>query len=384
MAVTITRPYLSGIPEHDERLFGCSAPNYIQWTGNGGTITTGEITDGVNTFTGLYPNGAGVFSFDLSIFGRQKICNIQGDIRPVADVAFTDETLSDSVQVTVKVNYSNSTNETATDSLLYYINGYRQRKNVKKASFYEEGVTEVTTATTYENSRVMLPTDIAPVFNGYPNDVSIFHFEFTLPTDDFLLLRLNEGTLIGDPFTIPEDYQGVIGVSLNDFTSYDSINIQTSESGGETKLNRPLTLKHYDICGTYLRWLNSYGGWSYWLFESKPVDASATDRGGIVQSFTADPFIEEIFRELPKTKEQRVSVGTRLDEAWKIVHLDDLELSNHVYVYTKAKGTVEEGTDESAWQRVKIRAYDLSPKRHSFVKTLRVEFSYLDSYTQQI
>ncbi len=87
MAITITRPYLSNIPIYPEVLFGCSAPNYIQWTGDSGLITTGEITDGTNTLTGLYPNESGVFSFDLSILGRAAIGRINGDVRQVVAVA---------------------------------------------------------------------------------------------------------------------------------------------------------------------------------------------------------------------------------------------------------------------------------------------------------
>lgn len=386
MAVTITRPYLSELPDYPEELFGCSSPNYIQWTGNGGTITTGEITDGVNTFTGLYPNANGLFSFDLSIFGRQKIGQIEGDNREVAATAFTDPTLSKSLAVTVKVNYSNASSETATDTTLYYINAYRQRKNLKKASFYEEGVTSVAIGTDDENSRILLPTDNVPVFAGYPNDVSIYHFGFTnIGGADYLVLRLDSLTLIGAPFAIPTGYEGVIAVTLNDVSQYSGLNLMTAESGGETRLNRPVILKHFNYCGVYLRWLNSYGGWSYWLFESKVVDASATERGGVVQRFTADPFMQETFRELPKTKEERLVVGTRLDEAWKVDHLADLELSNHVFVYMKGKDEViGEGVDETAWQRVKLRAYDLTPKRQSNVKNLRVELSFGQSYTQLI
>lgn len=384
MVEIITRPYLSGIPEYEEKLFGCSSPNYIQWSGDGGTITTGEITDGTNTFTGLYPNQAGIFSFDLSIFGREAIKKIIGDSREVAATAFLDQSLSKPVQVTVKVNYSDEDTEELQDNELYYINAYRQRKNIKKASFYEEGVSEVTTGTDDTQSRVLLPSNVCPVFAGYPNDVSIFHFEFTTGTDDFILYRASGVDIVGSTYLIAEDYQGVISVNLNDLTAFPSINIVTAESGGETRLNRQLALEHFDYCGLYLRWLNSYGGWSYWLFEGKQVEANAIDRGGVVQQFTANPFIEETFSELPKEQEQRVIVGTRLSESWQVLHLQDLELSNHVYLYTLDKNEVETGTDETAWQRVKVRAFNMTPKRQSNSKTLTVELSLGSQYTQQL
>lgn len=385
MAITITRPYLSEMPEYPEFMFGCSAPNFIQWTGNGGTITTGEITDGEgNTFTGLYPNENGVFSFDLSIFGREGIKKILGDTREVPEVAFTDNNLGTGYAATVKVNYSNASSETLANDTTGFINAYRQRKNIKKASFFEEWVKEVSIGDENAVSRVMLPGNIAPVFAGYPNDVSIGHLEFTTETDDFILIRVSGVDIVGDTYNIPEDYIGVIGVNLNDLTNYSEINIVTTETGGETRLNRNLKLEHYDKCGLYLRWLNSYGGWSYWLFDSKQINPSTSDRGGVVQQFTANPFIEETFTELPKSKEQRLIVGSRLTESWQIEHVADLELSNHVYCYMLPKGEVELGVNPMAWQRVKLRAFDLTPKRQSNVKNLNIELSFGSQYTSQL
>lgn len=385
MAVTVYKKYEVGWTDWQELVFGCSAPNYIQWTGDGGTITTGEVTDGIITFTGLYPNEDGLFSFDMSIYGKQLIKNIQGSLRPVVEVAFLDATLANGTGFTVKVNYSDAEQEESDPLAMGFINAYRQRKHLKKASFYEEAVTQVEVGTDTRESRVLLPNDISPVFAGYPNDVSVLHLEFTEDTDDFIIYRQDEfGDPIGTFYAIEEDYQGVLGVNLNDLGNYNRVNIITSDTNAVTKLNRWLDLRHYDRCGMYVRWLNSYGGWSYWVFESKKIDASTIERGGIVQQFSADPFTDDIFTELPKIKEERVTVGTRLVEDWQMAHLEDLELSNHVYVYLKGKNEVEEGVDPLAWQRVKVTAFDITPKRETTTKQLSIQLSFGSQYTQQI
>lgn len=380
MSIIINRPFEAGWQDWDERLLGMSAPNYIQWEGDSGTPSTGEISDGVQTFRNLYPNAHGVFSFDLSIFARNRMKRISGSTRPIVNVA-TTEPLSVKFSPTLKVNYADAATDTDTDNEIHFIAAYRVSKDLKKASFYEYGVHQVEMLATVDGL-AMLPTTNIAKFNGYPLDCNIFHFEMGGALNDYIVYRVQDIDIFGGIYNIPEDYEGVLTVNLNDVTA-NKIDIYTAESGNAWRVKNSLKVYQEDKCGLYLRWLNSRGGWSYWLFEGRDVDASTADTGDIVQMWSADPFLNDSFSQTPKTREGRLRTATKIT-GWEIDHLKDLETSLNVYLYRLPKGSDFVNDDPLAWQRVKVAGYSLTPRKPSNVKTLAIDLSFGTEFTPQI
>jgi hypothetical protein len=325
-----------------ERVFGASAPNYIQWAHDGSKIVkSGSITANGITFSQLIPNYDGVCTFDLSVFGRQALQDIEdGDALGYTAPFRIEPDLLAGVRPTVGLQYTDNTSETLELEQLYFIRAYRQVKNKDKASFWREGVTSLQKSADV-TGRVLLPTDNIARWPGFPLDVGLFFFE-------------NRGTG-GEPYfivigteeeQIPTDLDvGVISVNLTDIAD-DAIEVNTAAQISDSVVRRPLRVVQKGVSdGVYLRWLNDVGGWSYWLFEAKKLVADEYSGGGQVQVFTANPFVNETFKPLPKDRRTRWEIGTGALQAWETRHLESLADSRNVYLYTGECGDVAECCD---------------------------------------
>jgi hypothetical protein len=316
-----------------EGLFGLSAPNFIQWSSNSGTAVTGEITDGLITFKDLIPNYDGVFTFDLSHFARARMQQVErGDIR--ADYNEFEDGLAVKFTATVKVNLSAGSPDTLAINPFWFIAAYRQVKNRDKASFWREGVTTIQEGVT-ASGRVLLPTDNLMRFDGYPIDVNIFHNDFRGSNEKPYRIYRTDGdnNLIGSVGFLSEDEDfGVVCVQVDDI-SEGGAKIWTATTGNDTRVQRPFTIHSRDFEGVYLRWLNSYGGWSYWLFEGRKVERLSQENNGATELWTPDPFRVETVKGLQKSSLMRWGIGTAGIERWMFDHLQDLPLSRNVYLW---------------------------------------------------
>jgi hypothetical protein len=323
-----------------EGLFGLSAPNFIQWSSNSGTAVTGEITDGLITFKDLIPNYDGVFTFDLSHFARARMQQVeQGDIR--ADYNEFEDGLAVKFTATVTVNLSVGSPDTLAINPFWFIAAYRQVKNTDKASFWREGVTTIQEGVT-ASGRVLLPTDNLMRFEGYPIDVNIFHNDFRGSNEKpYRIYRTNAANdLIGSVGFLSEDQDfGVVCVQVDDIPE-GGAKIWTATTGNDTRVQRPFTIHSRDFDGVYLRWLNSYGGWSYWLFEGRKVERLSQENNGAAELWTPDPFRVETIKGLQKTSVMRWGIGTAGIERWMFEHLQDLPVSRNVYLWEGERACV--------------------------------------------
>lgn len=113
-------------------------------------------------------------------------------------------------------------------------------------------------------------------------------------------------------------------------------------------------------CGTYLKWLNHLGGYSYFLFDQVQVDRHLIKSAGQ----TVNTAINERnfpFFELEKEESRRRTLeGTAPDQA-TVNLFKSLIKSNEVYLYTGEKG---DQADETTWMKVKVAdgSYSFSNK----------------------
>ncbi len=107
-------------------------------------------------------------------------------------------------------------------------------------------------------------------WQGYPFDVSLYHAGATLTLH-------NSTTLMDRQFTVPGKVSRIIfsdGRTDETLESFFPLaegfnKIRLMGSASETTNDKFITLEKIPYkCGAYIKWLNKYGGYSYWLFEN--------------------------------------------------------------------------------------------------------------------
>lgn len=106
----------------------------------------------------------------------------------------------------------------------------------------------------------------------------------------------------------------------------------------------------YPKCGTYLKWLNNLGGYSYWLFSPIQQDDHNIGDNGLTLNSAID---ERNFRwfEEEKTEIIRRTIESRAIDADEIELFKTLIRSNEVYLFT---GEFAETADADDWITIKV------------------------------
>lgn len=109
-----------------------------------------------------------------------------------------------------------------------------------------------------------------------------------------------------------------------------------------------------DVCGGhYLKWLNAFGGWNYWLFYKGNDTLTTKDLGTIYNDYedvvdTISPYVA-----IGKTSENNIVVQQELITPNETLILNDLLESPKVYLFT---GTPNEVVQPNDWLEVTIKA----------------------------
>lgn len=109
-----------------------------------------------------------------------------------------------------------------------------------------------------------------------------------------------------------------------------------------------------EVCsGHYLKWLNAFGGWNYWLFYKGNDTLTTKDLGTIYNDYedvvdTISPYVA-----IGKTSENNIVVQQELITQNEMLILNDLLESPKVYLFT---GTPNEVVQPNDWLEVTIKA----------------------------
>ena len=188
-------------------------------------------------------------------------------------------------------------------------------------------------------------------FEGYPFDIS-----FLLNTAGITTI-LNQTNAATYDFTLAYTVSrlffsdGRSAVSIEDFLALeDGLN--------ELKITRDLDIIYINIVkipaidGQYLKWLNSYGGWSYWLFncvykrDNKTKDLGVVNNDYLSVSETTDPF-----KSIGKTSQDSLTLHTTGTDEEEQQLLNELFDSPKVYYFTGLKDTQ---ATASSWLACKL------------------------------
>jgi hypothetical protein len=205
------------------------------------------------------------------------------------------------------------------------------------------------------------------VLAGYKFKVTSIAVAGTVYTFGFEILSLSlgffpeEGAVIPFTFEIANDV-----IDSETYTNDKRINRIIFSNGTElieleSAYNRLLVNgtelqieKITDICeGHYIKWLNSFGGWNYWLFYKGNDTLTTKDLGTIFNDYedvvdTISPYVS-----IGKTSENNIAVVQDNITQNEMLILNDLLDTPKVYLFT---GTPNQNVQCKEWLEVNIKS----------------------------
>jgi hypothetical protein len=247
-------------------------------------------------------------------------------IDPIID--WTDYIYKD-LAVTYKIFYTNNTEDTQTINY-NFLSAYVNYQNFKDLWTFPYHAT---------NTQMMLkPISYLKYWQGYPFDFTYYDgmesdLEFTI---NGTTINYQNDKRVNR--VIVSNNAGV-GIDLN--VGYNIINDFQIE-------------KITDYCsGHYIKWLNSFGGWNYWLFYKGNDTLTTKDLGQIFNDYndvvdTVSPYVS-----IGKTSENNISVRQDNITENEMQILNDLLDSPKVYLFT---GKPNQRVTCKDWLEVNIKA----------------------------
>ena len=260
---------------------------------------------------------------------------------------FTTETYLSQL-VNYEITFSDTTTETTSET-------YKFLKSVEQLEQNKKGV-----VTSGNDLYLLSPflqatanTYNITYFEGYPFDIS---FLINTPGATTILNQTN-----GLDYSFPLDYtvsrlylgDGRITITIDDYLPLiDGLN--------ELKITRGTDIIYINLTkipsqqGEYLKFQNSYGGWSYWLFncihkrENKTKDLSAVNNDFLSLSDTTDPF-----KNIGKTSQDTLTLHTKSTTAQEQQIINELFDSPKIYYFTGLR--LSQATDVS-WLACSLKA----------------------------
>lgn len=229
----------------------------------------------------IYPDPNGFFYFNFKDLFSTLINinnyadNLVTDLPTAYIYNWTNETLINS-DIDFVLTLANDTEETAVKNI-FILNAYLNLQDYKQTYPIAESTTFL---------KLLKPVTKLKYWNGYP-------FDFTLYVKDSLdITILNESNLTHADFT---DLNLVNRIAISDGdtneTLEDLIPLQTGIN--KIKVSTFTNDLYFNIekiipnCtdGHYIKYINSFGGWSYWLFHKGDVSRTTKNKGQLNNDF---------------------------------------------------------------------------------------------------
>lgn len=305
----------------------------------------------------ITPNPSNVFRFNFKESTRVLINtnNFTDDILPALIVAnegshVYDDTVNTylSELVTYTITFTDDTTEQTTETYQFF-------KSVEQLEQNKVG-----TVTGGNPIYILSPFQQASAnnynvryFEGYPFDISVF-----LKTTGVVTV-LNQTNAQTHDFTFGNTVNrfffsdGRTTITINDF-------IPLVDGLNELKLTRGGDIIFIDVWkvpsleGQYVKWINQYGGWNYWLFNCRHKrDRKTKDLQTIFNDFDDVSLTTVPFLEIGKTADDSLTLISKNVQATDVEFLDGIFDSPRVYLFTGTRLT--QVTDVS-WMGVKLKS----------------------------
>lgn len=320
-----------------------------------------SILKGVDEYVFVITPIGGVFNFNLVEITKylSKSDNLKDNDTPSIGIASTDLDLFFNITVDLTITFSDLTTS-PNDFILRFIRSVVQINDTRDLSF---------------NKLQLLAGSDITYFKGFPFDISFYSFgtymnftntqlgtsynftttastpqrvypsdgQYLLSTFNGRVLNLTDGFLVDNSCVTTE--QRLLKVGLNDVVVNDSV----ISYGMNVKLN--------DNCrGVYLKWINEFGSWSYWLFSEI---YTATIKASTIDSFSVN------FEDITNTHSTNLITGkladNTLDLRYKNLTTDEVGqiksilTSPRVELFTGVyEQIISSANYENYWQTVEV------------------------------
>ena len=302
------------------------------YTDSGIVPTNATITIGIDVLT-LYPDPFGVFTYNFKelITTLLNVDNFKDDLNPDLDASFvydwTDK-ISLTEDVITTINLSNDTTETDTRSIIW-LSAFVQLRDWKRTYPATTLLTTDIALLQKKNSTDNLDYHLN-YWNGYPFDLTLYGNENTIRIE-------NLSNSISEVFTLDKINRFVFSDGRTDVSIEDLIPLQDGFNNIDFDGVFNLALnKITDHCpnGIYLKWINSFGGWNYWLFNKGQEQLKTKELGTLNNDFynledTISPLVS-----LGKSSETSIKVREQRIKSYDKEILTDLLDSTKVYLFT--------------------------------------------------
>lgn len=250
--------------------------NVIEFSSNSSLVPLNANITGFGMNEILYPHPNGSFYFNIkeyiiaAINTKNFVDDLETNLTP-ADIStfvydVTDGCYKEDI-LTITINFTNLTNESTTRALSF-ISGVEQLENFKKNQIlYADNPLNILSPV---ENRTNNTTKLF-YFDGYP-----FEFTFHVTTPDVPLKIINATNGLDATITPTAKVNslflsdGDTSLSLEDFlplvTGTNKLKFELDSVPQELNL---FIEKKPASCGIYLKFLNQYGRWNYWLFSDK-------------------------------------------------------------------------------------------------------------------
>jgi len=264
-----------------------------------------------------------------------------------------DSDLKGSWLVTYTITFSDDTTEQTTKTYVF-VKSVEQMANVSTRLLTEQQ---------------LLTPNILTFFNGYPFDLSHYsdgNIVLTNTVSGYTETRTSTATntdriyffnnenafelrVIKDGGTFEENtcWTDRLGYNLL------SVGLNTITIVGST--TETLTINLKDVCdGTYLKWLNNKGGWSYWLFNQihkekttvKTLDTFNVDFDSIGETYTT-----ELVTGRSATNSRDLTAKRLTND--EMLQIKDILVSPRIEMFNGSKGDL---ITASSWQTVMVKS----------------------------
>ena len=323
--------------------------NVVQFKTNTSlTPLKADITTNGHTYT-IYPDPINNFWFNFKSIKsiELNVGNYAETINPDLATSFVYNWTSKAIldeTITFKIYFTNDTNETATKTITW-LNGYVNLIDYKqKSPSYQLPIANV---------MLLKPLPLVKYWAGLPFDLAIYNSNTTN-----VKLR-NNSNGIEHTFTtgykVPRLFfsDGDTDTTIEDVVPFVEGFNRTTISSAAGSYNFLVEKVASHCGGHYLKWLNSFGGWSYWLFNKGNENLNTKETGVLNNDFS----------NLEDTISPTVALGTESSNSINTMQenitpdemliLRDLLDSVKVYLFTGKPFTKSEITD---WIEVGIKS----------------------------
>lgn len=296
------------------------------------TPVNATITIGSNVVT-LFPDPNGVFTYNFKdlITTILNVDNFKDDLNPDLDISYVYDwtnKISLTDDIVIEVLLSNDSTETNTTNITW-LSAFVQLRDWKRTYPATELLTTDVALLQKKNNTDLYDYHLN-YWNGYPFDITIYGNNNEI--EILNLSNVSNGIYQLDNISRLVFSDGRTDTSIeNDITLQEGFNNLDFEGFFNLNLN-----KSVDHCpnGIYIKWINSFGGWNYWLFNRGQENLKTKELGALNNDFnnledTISPLVS-----LGKTSESAIKVREQRIKEYDKVMLSDLLDSAKVYLFT--------------------------------------------------